>query len=84
MQTDSHYSINLILHRLLTGCHSSLRQVFNFVVGFSFLPLMDILGPGILSGLFASVCFVGVFYVQGFVLETTGKSFEEIEALLNG
>ena len=45
---------------------------------------MDILGPGILSGLFGIVCFIGTLYVQAFVIETTGKSFEEIEDLLNG
>ena len=58
------------------------QQVINFFVGLLFLPLLDQLGAEILYSIFASFCLVAVLFVKSSVLETKGKSLQEIEIAL--
>ncbi|CAI5491274.1 unnamed protein product [Closterium sp. Naga37s-1] len=56
--------------------------VFNFMVGFSFLPLMVRFGPTTLFSFFACVCFAGALFTATSLVETAGRSLEEIEEQL--
>ncbi|CAI5460691.1 unnamed protein product [Closterium sp. Yama58-4] len=56
--------------------------VFNFMVGFSFLPLMVRFGPVTLFSFFACVCFGGALFTSTSLVETAGRSLEEIEEQL--
>jgi len=56
--------------------------VANFSVGLTFLYLLKKLGTGTLYTGFATVCFAAALFVRRYVLETRGRSLEEIEALL--
>lgn len=52
------------------------------LVGLMFLPLLERFGPSFVCTSFAVVCLFGVVFVRECVIETKGKSLEEIEALL--
>ncbi|OIW27439.1 general substrate transporter [Coniochaeta ligniaria NRRL 30616] len=54
----------------------------NFVVGLTFLPLMDVLTPPWTFALYALVCTVGYGLVWRCYPETTGLSLEEAASLL--
>lgn len=56
--------------------------VVNFFVGLFFLRLLEQLGPQILYTIFASVCMVATIFVKKNVIETKGKSLQEIEIAL--
>ncbi|GJP29194.1 hypothetical protein CLOM_g19136 [Closterium sp. NIES-68] len=56
--------------------------VFNFMVGFSFLPLMVRFGPVTLFSFFACICFAGALFTSTSLVETAGRSLEEIEEQL--
>ncbi|CAI5515927.1 unnamed protein product [Closterium sp. Naga37s-1] len=56
--------------------------VFNFMVGFSFLPLMARFGQTTLFSFFACVCFAGALFTATSLVETVGRSLEEIEEQL--
>lgn len=56
--------------------------VVNFFVGLLFLRLLEQLGPQILYSIFASICFVATVFVKNNVVETKGKSLQEIEVSL--
>lgn len=58
-------------------------QVINFFVGLLFLRLLEQLGPQILYTNFAAFCSVAVFFVRRNVVETKGKSLQEIEIALS-
>ncbi|CAI5971834.1 unnamed protein product [Closterium sp. NIES-65] len=57
-------------------------MVFNFMVGFSFLPLMVRFGQTTLFSFFACVCFAGALFTATSLVETAGRSLEEIEEQL--
>lgn len=57
-------------------------QVANFLVGLMFLHLLETLGAGILYTFFTMVCLAAALFVKKNVLETKGRSLEEIESLL--
>lgn len=59
-----------------------LHQVINFFVGLLFLRLLEQLGPQILYTAFATFCLMAVAFVRKNVLETKGKSLQEIEIAL--
>ncbi|CAI7872113.1 unnamed protein product [Closterium sp. NIES-53] len=56
--------------------------VFNFMVSFSFLPLMACFGQTTLFSFFACVCFAGALFTTTSLVETAGRSLEEIEEQL--
>ncbi|KAM7256629.1 hypothetical protein ACFE04_012370 [Oxalis oulophora] len=60
----------------------SVHWVINFFVGLLFLQLLDQLGPQLLYSLFATSCLVAVVYVKRNVMETKGKTLQEIEIAL--
>jgi len=55
--------------------------VCNFLIGLSFLQVVEAIGVGGAYAVFAFVCGVGILFVHFVVPETKGKSLEEIEAL---
>lgn len=54
----------------------------NFVVGLTFLPMMEFLSPGWTFAAYAVVCFVGWFGVWVIYPEMSGLSLEEVKGLL--
>ncbi|KNA22457.1 hypothetical protein SOVF_033370 [Spinacia oleracea] len=54
----------------------------NFFVGLLFLQLLEQLGPKLLYTFFATCCLIGFVFVKRNVLETKGKSLQEIELAL--
>ncbi|KAF1886179.1 hypothetical protein Lal_00045409 [Lupinus albus] len=57
-------------------------QVINFFVGLLFLRLLEKLGAQLLYSIFASFCMIAVVFVKRNVVETKGKSLQEIEIAL--
>ncbi|XP_063950630.1 uncharacterized protein LOC108220429 isoform X2 [Daucus carota subsp. sativus] len=55
----------------------------NFVIGLSFLSLVTKFGIGKVYLGFACVCLLGLLYITGNVVETKGKSLEEIQHALS-
>ncbi|KAI8529562.1 hypothetical protein RHMOL_Rhmol12G0234500 [Rhododendron molle] len=60
----------------------AVHWVINFFVGLLFLRLLEQLGPQILYTAFATFCLMAVAFVRKNVLETKGKSLQEIEIAL--
>ncbi|KAJ8452069.1 hypothetical protein Cgig2_016650 [Carnegiea gigantea] len=60
----------------------AVHWVINFFVGLLFLRLLEQLGPKLLYAIFATFCFIGFVFVKRNVLETKGKSLQEIELAL--
>ncbi|XP_051149112.1 probable plastidic glucose transporter 2 isoform X2 [Andrographis paniculata] len=60
----------------------SVHWVFNFLVGLLFLRLLDQLGPATLYSMFCTFCLMAVGFVMRNVLETKGKTLQEIEIAL--
>ncbi|XP_047958710.1 probable plastidic glucose transporter 2 [Salvia hispanica] len=60
----------------------SVHWVVNFFVGLLFLNLLDMLGPQILYTIFATFCLLAAVFVKKNVIETKGKSLQEIEMAL--
>jgi sugar porter (SP) family MFS transporter len=58
---------------------SASHWLFNTVVSFAFLPLVQSLGNGPTYGLFALVAVAGWFFCRSLVPETTGRTLEEIQ-----
>ncbi|KAK8569155.1 hypothetical protein V6N12_007687 [Hibiscus sabdariffa] len=57
--------------------------ISNFVIGLYFLSVVDKFGIGAVYMVFATVCGLAVLYIGGAVVETKGRSLEEIELALN-
>lgn len=60
----------------------SVHWVVNFFVGLMFLRLLDQLGPHLLYSIFGTFCVMAVVFVKRNVMETKGKSLQEIEIAL--
>lgn len=60
----------------------SVHWVINFFVGLLFLPLLEQIGAQILYTVFGAFCFISVIFVKRNVVETKGKSLQEIEMAL--
>ncbi|CAI0474684.1 unnamed protein product [Linum tenue] len=60
----------------------AVHWVVNFFVGLLFLRLLEQIGPLVLYTVFSSFCMLGVIFVKKNVLETKGKSLQEIEIAL--
>lgn len=74
----------LPVRSLGSGLATGTNWLANFVVGLTFLPLMDVLGPARTFVVYALVCCVGYGLVWGWYPETAGLSLEETGALLEG
>ncbi|KAJ4850476.1 hypothetical protein Tsubulata_031810 [Turnera subulata] len=60
----------------------AVHWVLNFFVGLLFLRLLEQLGPQLLYSIFAAFCMMAVGFVKRNVMETKGKSLQEIEIAL--
>ncbi|XP_072960037.1 probable plastidic glucose transporter 2 isoform X1 [Typha angustifolia] len=60
----------------------SVHWVVNFFVGLLFLPLLEKLGAQLLYSIFASFCLIAAIFVRRNVMETKGKTLQEIEISL--
>lgn len=54
----------------------------NFFVGLLFLRLLELLGAQVLYSIFGSFCLIAAVFVKKNVVETKGKSLQEIEIAL--
>ncbi|TKY46495.1 Plastidic glucose transporter 4 [Spatholobus suberectus] len=57
--------------------------IFNFVIGLSFLSVVNKFGISSVYLGFSAVCALAVLYIAGNVVETKGQSLEEIERALS-
>ncbi|MBA0735242.1 hypothetical protein Gogos_019106 [Gossypium gossypioides] len=64
--------------KAMSVCLAS-HWVVNFFVGLLFLRLLEQIGPLVLNTIFATFCLLAVIFVKRNVLETKGKSLQEIE-----
>jgi len=60
----------------------SVHWIVNFFVSLLFLRLLEQLGPQVLYTIFSSVCVIASIFVRRHVLETKGKTLQEIEVSL--
>ncbi|CAL1378168.1 unnamed protein product [Linum trigynum] len=60
----------------------AVHWVVNFFVGLLFLRLLEQIGPLVLYTVFSTFCMLAVIFVKKNVLETKGKSLQEIEIAL--
>lgn len=73
---------SLSVRSLGSGAATATCWAANFVVGLSFLPLMDALSPAWTFVLYAAVCVAGNWAVWRVYPETSGLGLEEAAALL--
>lgn len=72
---------NKIRAKAMATC-MCVHWVVNFFVGLLFLPLLERLGSQILYSMFASFCLTAAIFVRRNVVETKGKTLQEIEISL--
>lgn len=72
----------LAVRSLGSGVATSVSWAGNFVMGLTFLPLMDLLSPSWTFVLYAGICSVGYYFIFLIYPETAGLSLEEAAALL--
>jgi sugar porter (SP) family MFS transporter len=60
----------------------SVHWIFNFLVSLLFLRMLEQLGPQLLYTIFSSFCVVAAIFVRRNVVETKGKTLQEIEVSL--
>ncbi|XP_073282003.1 probable plastidic glucose transporter 2 isoform X1 [Primulina huaijiensis] len=72
---------NRIRAKAMAFC-MSVHWVLNFMVGLMFLQLLDQVGPQWVYSMFCACCFLAVVVVKQNVMETKGKSLQEIEIAL--
>ncbi|CBI28046.3 hypothetical protein VitviT2T_016508 [Vitis vinifera] len=72
---------NRIRAKAMAVC-MSVHWVINFFVGLLFLPLLEQLGPQLLYSMFCTFCLMAVVFVKRNVVETKGRSLQEIEIAL--
>lgn len=73
---------SLSVRSLGSGAATATNWGANFIVGLTFLPLMEALSPAWTFVLYASVCVVGLWLVKRIYPETSGLSLEEAASLL--
>lgn len=73
---------SLSVRSLGSGAATATNWGANFIVGLTFLPLMDALSPAWTFVLYAAVCMVGWWLVHLIYPETSGLSLEEAAGLL--
>ncbi|KAA3489282.1 putative plastidic glucose transporter 3 isoform X4 [Gossypium australe] len=60
----------------------AVHWMINSLAGLLFLRLLELLGPLVLNTIFATFCLLAVIFVKKYVLETKGKSLQDIEIAL--
>ncbi|KAI1311796.1 putative MFS myo-inositol transporter [Xylaria venustula] len=65
-----------------SGLATATNWLANFIVGLTFLPLMDAISPSWTFVLYSIVCVVGWFAIWCIYPETVGISLEEVSGLL--
>ncbi|KAK5784454.1 plastidic glucose transporter 4 isoform X1 [Gossypium arboreum] len=60
-----------------------MHWISNFVIGLYFLSVVDKFGISVVYLVFTAVCLLAVLFMAGNVVETKGRSLEEIELALN-
>ncbi|XP_039120174.1 probable plastidic glucose transporter 2 isoform X1 [Dioscorea cayenensis subsp. rotundata] len=60
----------------------SVHWVINFFVGLLFLRALELMGPQVLYTIFGTFCLIAAVFVRRNVVETKGKSLQEIEISL--
>lgn len=73
---------SLSVRSIGSGAATGTNWASNFLVGLTFLPLMDALSPSWTFVLYASVCVIGLGLVYRVYPETSGLSLEEAASLL--
>ena len=73
------FANNTVRSGALSVC-MSVHWLLNTGVGLLFLPAITSFGTPACFLFFAAMSFVGAAFVAGFILETSGKSFEQVEA----
>jgi hypothetical protein len=58
--------------------------VFNFCIGQGFLPAVEFYGASTVYLAFGAFSLLGYIFAQSFVIETKGKSLDQISAELSG
>jgi SP family myo-inositol transporter-like MFS transporter 13 len=72
----------LRVRSLGSGIATSTNWSSNFIIGMTFLPMMNFLGPSITFALYAVVCMIGWFLIWKIYPETAGLELEDISELL--
>ncbi|KAI1804527.1 general substrate transporter [Daldinia bambusicola] len=72
----------LNVRSLGSGLATSTNWLANFIVGLTFLPLMDLLTPSLTFGLYGVVCAIGWYAIWKIYPETAGLTLEEATCLL--
>ena len=72
----------LNVRSLGSGLATGTNWLANFIIGLTFLPLMDALSPSWTFVLYAAICSVGYVLVRNLYPETSGLSLEAAAALL--
>ncbi|XP_020263976.1 probable plastidic glucose transporter 2 [Asparagus officinalis] len=72
---------NKIRAKAMATC-MCVHWVVNFFVGLLFLPLLERLGSQMLYSMFAFFCLIAAIFVRRNVVETKGKTLQEIEISL--
>ncbi|KAL8365869.1 hypothetical protein RB595_004582 [Gaeumannomyces hyphopodioides] len=65
-----------------SGVATGTNWLANFIIGLTFLPLMDVLGPSWTFTMYGAICGLGLFLVWKMYPETAGLSLEEAASLL--
>ncbi|KAI0900992.1 general substrate transporter, partial [Annulohypoxylon nitens] len=72
----------LSVRSLGSGLATATNWMANFIIGLTFLPLMDLLTPSVTFGLYGLICIVGWVGIWRIYPETAGLSLEEVTCLL--
>ncbi|KAI0385261.1 general substrate transporter, partial [Hypomontagnella monticulosa] len=72
----------LNVRSLGSGLATATNWFANFIIGLTFLPLMDLLTPSLTFGLYGLVCAVGWYIIWRIYPETAGLTLEEATGLL--
>lgn len=73
----------LAVRSLGSGVATATNWTANFIIGLTFLPLMDTLSPSWTFVLYAGICGIGYILIWRIYPETAGLSLEEATALLD-
>ena len=75
----------LRVRSLGSGIATATNWSSNFVIGVSFLPMIELLGPPVTFGLYAAICVFGWLAIWRIYPETAGLELEGVgELLANG
>ncbi|CCU76484.1 MFS myo-inositol transporter [Blumeria hordei DH14] len=72
----------LSVRALGSGISTSTNWTANFIVGLTFLPMMEFMSPTITFIIYAAFCVLGWLAIWRFYPETSGCGLEDVKALL--